>query len=90
MQELSGRQIIAGWDLTLVVSCLYNKMYFKQHFRVTIFDDRITKQKQNTVLMQVAVGTLYQSKTNIFLEVLWLSYEKNTNCKPYPHFKSGK
>ena len=90
MQELSGRQIIAGWDLTLVVSCLYNKMYFKQHFRVAIFDGRKTKQKQNTVLMQVAVGTLYQSKTNIFLEVLWLSYEKNTTCKPYPHFKSGK
>ena len=70
MQELSGRQIIAGWDLTLVVSCLYNKMYFKQHFRVAIFDYRKTMQKQNTVLMQVAVDTLYQSKTNIFLVVL--------------------
>ena len=47
-----------------------------------------TKQKQRTVFIQVAADTLYQTRRNIFLEVS--SYDKNTNCKPYPHFNNRK
>ena len=64
------------------------------------FDDRKTKQKQCTVFMLVAADTLYlmlaaadtlyQTGRNIFLEVLLSSYDKNTNCKPYPHFTNRK
>ena len=48
------------------------------------FDDGKTKQKQSTVFMQVAADTRYQTRRNIFLEVLLSFYDKNTNCKPYP------
>ena len=54
------------------------------------FDDRKTKQKQSTLFMQVAADTLYQTRKYIFLEVYLSSYDKNTGCKPYPHFNNRK
>ena len=57
---------------------------------MAVFDDRKTKQKQNTVFMQVIADTLYQTRGNILLEVLLSSYDKITNCKPYPHFSNKK
>ena len=54
------------------------------------FDDRKTKQKQSTLFMQVAADTLYQTRKYIFLEVYLSSYDKNTSCKPYPHFNNRK
>ena len=57
---------------------------------MAVFDHRKTKQKQNTVFMQVIADTLYQTRGNIFLEVLLSSYDKITNCKPYPHFSNKK
>ena len=40
--------------------------------------------------MQVAADTLYQTRKYIFLEVYLSSYDKNTDCKPYPHFNNRK
>ena len=54
------------------------------------FDERKTMQKQGTVLMQVAADALYQTRTNIFLEVLLSSYAKITNCKPCSYFNNRK
>ena len=54
------------------------------------FGDRKTKQKKSTVFMKVVANSLYQTRRNIFLELLLSSYDKNKNCKPYPHFKSRK
>ena len=53
-------------------------------------DDGKTKQKQSTVLMQIAADPLYQTRRNIFFEVLLSSYDKNTNFRPYPHFNNRK
>ena len=57
---------------------------------MTTFDDRKTKQKQSTVFMQVVADTLYETRRNIFLEVLLSSYDKNTNGKLYSHLKNRK
>ena len=54
------------------------------------FDDRKIKQKKSTVFMKVVADSLYQTRRNIFLELLLSSYDKNKNCKPYPRFKSRK
>ena len=55
------------------------------------FDDRKTKQKQSAAFMQVAADILYQTRSNIFLEVLLSSYyDKNINRKPYPHCNNRK
>ena len=53
-------------------------------------DDGKTKQKQSTVLMQIAADPLYQTRRNIFFEVFLSSYDKNTNFRPYPHFNNRK
>ena len=53
-------------------------------------DDRKTKQKQSTAFMQVAADAPDQTRSNIFLEVLPSSYDKNTNCKPYPYLNNRK
>ena len=59
---------------------------------MTPFDDRKTNQKHSTIFMEVAADTLYQTRRNIFLEVLQSTYDKNINCKtyPYPHFNDRK
>ena len=41
--------------------------------------------KQSSVFMQVIAHTLYQSRRNIFREVLLSSSDNNKNYKPYPH-----
>ena len=40
--------------------------------------------------MQVAADTLYQTRMNIFLKLLLSSYDKKTNCRPYPHFNNRR
>ena len=57
---------------------------------MAVFDDRKTKQKQNTVFLQVAADTLDQTRRKILFEVFISSYDNNTNCKPYPHFNNRK
>ena len=54
------------------------------------FDDRKTKLKQSTIFMQVAADTLYQTRGNMFIEVLLSSYDEITSCKPYSHFSNRK
>ena len=53
-------------------------------------DDRKTNQKQSTIFMKVTADTLYQTRRNIFLEVLRSSYDKNANCKSYSRFNNRK
>ena len=38
--------------------------------------------------MQVTIDILYQTRRNIFLEVLLSFYDETTNWKHYPHFNN--
>ena len=57
------------------ISCVSNKINFKKHLLMPTFDVRKTKKKQNTIFMQVAADTLYQSRTEYIpwsiINILW-------------------